>query len=42
MVETQLRWFEHVERRLVDFVLWRVDRTEGSQMVEADEDLEKL
>jgi len=30
MVETRLRWFEHVERRLVDFVVRGVDQMEGS------------
>jgi len=30
MVETRLRWFGHVERRLVDFVVRRVDQMEGS------------
>jgi len=32
MVETRLRWFGHVERRLVDFVVRRVDQMEGSQI----------
>lgn len=26
MVENRLRWFGHVERRLVDSVIWRVDQ----------------
>jgi len=32
MVETGLRWFVHVERRLVDFVVRRVDQMEDSQI----------
>jgi len=32
MVETRLRWFRHVERRTVDFVVKRVDPMEGSQI----------
>jgi hypothetical protein len=32
MVETRLRWFAHVERRPVDFVVIRVDHMEGSQI----------
>jgi len=32
MVETRLRWFGHVERRLVDLVVRRVDQMEGSQI----------
>jgi len=31
MVENRLRWFGHVERRLVDYVERRVDQMEGSQ-----------
>jgi hypothetical protein len=31
MVETGLRWFEHVERRPIDFVVRIVDRMEDSQ-----------
>jgi hypothetical protein len=31
MVETGLRWFEHVERRPMDFVVRIVDRMEDSQ-----------
>jgi hypothetical protein len=27
-----LRWFEHVERRHVEFVVRRVDQIEGSQI----------
>jgi hypothetical protein len=30
MVETRLRWFGHVERRLMDFLVRRVDQMEGS------------
>jgi hypothetical protein len=33
MVETRLRWFGHVERRHVDFVVRRVDQIEGSQII---------
>jgi len=32
MVETRLRWFEHVERRPVDSVGRRGDQMEGSQI----------
>jgi hypothetical protein len=32
MVETRLRWFRHVERRLVDSVVRRVDQMESSQI----------
>jgi len=32
MVETRLRWFEHVERRLVDSIVRRVNQLEGSQV----------
>jgi hypothetical protein len=32
MVETRLRWFRHVERRLVDYVVRRVDQMESSQI----------
>jgi len=32
MEETRLKWFGHVERRHVDFVVWRVDQMEGSQI----------
>jgi len=42
MVETKLRWFGHVERRLVDSVVRRVDQMKSSQSLEAEEDLEKL
>lgn len=31
VVETGLRWFEHVERRPIDFVVRIVDRMEDSQ-----------
>jgi hypothetical protein len=31
-VETRLRWIGHVERRLVDFVVRRVDQMEDSQI----------
>jgi len=38
MVETRLRWFGHVEKRVVDFVVrWSVVKT-----LAAEEDLEKL
>jgi len=33
MVKTRLRWFEHVERRLVHSVVWRLDKMEGSQII---------
>ncbi len=32
MTRTRLRCFEHVERRLVDSVVMRVDQMEGSQI----------
>jgi len=32
MVETLLRWSSHVERRLVDSVVRRVDKMESSQI----------
>jgi len=32
IVETRLRWFEHVERRRVDSVVRRVDQIERSQI----------
>jgi hypothetical protein len=31
MAETRLRWFRHVERRLVDSLVKRVDQMEGNQ-----------
>jgi len=31
-VETNLMWFEHAERRLVDYVVRRVNQKEGSQI----------
>jgi hypothetical protein len=42
MVETRLRWFEHVERRPVDFVVIRVDQMEGSQITRDKEDRETI
>jgi hypothetical protein len=43
MVENRLRWFGHVERRLVDAVVRRVDQMEESQFRRGvEEDLEKL
>jgi nonsense-mediated mRNA decay protein 3 len=30
MVQTRLRWFGHVERRPIDYVVRRVDHMEGS------------
>ena len=32
MVENKFRWFRHVERRHVDFVVRRVDQVEDSQV----------
>lgn len=32
MVETRFRWFEHVERRLVDYVVRKSDQIEDSQI----------
>jgi len=32
IVENRLRWFGHLERRRVDFVVRRVDQIEGSQI----------
>jgi len=31
-VETRLRWFGHMERRPIDFVVRRVNKIEGSQI----------
>jgi hypothetical protein len=31
-VETRLRWFGHVERRPIDYVVRRVDQMKGSQI----------
>lgn len=33
MVESQLRWFGHVEIRLVDFIVRRANQIEVSQIV---------
>jgi len=33
MVENRFRWFDRVERRLVDFVVRRVDQIEDSQII---------
>lgn len=32
MIKIRLRWFEHVDRRIVDFVARRVNQMEGSQI----------
>jgi hypothetical protein len=32
MVETKLRWFEHAERRHVDYIVRRVNQMEDSQI----------
>jgi hypothetical protein len=32
MVETRLRWFGHVERRHVNYVVRRIDQMESSQI----------
>lgn len=32
MVETRLKWFGHVERRPLDYLVKRVDQIEGSQI----------
>jgi hypothetical protein len=32
MIEIRLGWFEHVERRIVDFVARRVNQMEGSRI----------
>lgn len=32
MVENRLRWFEHVEKRSVNYVVRRVDQMEKSQI----------
>jgi len=32
MVETRFRWFVHVERRPMDYVVRRVDQVKGSQI----------
>jgi len=42
MVETRLRWFGHVERRHVNYVVGRVDQMESSQITRDKEDQEKL
>jgi len=33
VVEIRLRWFGHVERKLVDTVVRRIDQMEGSQVI---------
>jgi len=42
MVETRLRWFVHVERRPVDYVVRRVDQTDGSEIPRERERPRKL
>lgn len=32
MLETKLRWFQHVERRHVDYIVRRLDQIEESQI----------
>jgi hypothetical protein len=32
IVDIWLKWFRHVEKRLVDYVVKRVDEIEGSQI----------
>jgi hypothetical protein len=41
MVETRLKWFGHVERRLVDFVVRRVDLLEGFKIARGNEGTRK-
>jgi len=41
MIETRLRWFKHVERRLVYYLVRRVDHMEGSQITRGKVDTEK-
>lgn len=41
MVETQLRWFRRVERRLVDSIVRRVDQMKGSQIAKCKGRLRK-
>lgn len=42
MTENWFRWFWHVERRLIDFAVRRIDQTEISQTTVVEKDLEKL
>jgi hypothetical protein len=42
LVENRLRWFRHVERRLVDAIMRRVDHMGRVMSKEVDEDLGKL
>lgn len=32
MVEIRIRWFEHVERRFLDYVVRKLQQMEGSQI----------
>lgn len=32
MIKTRLRWYDHVERRPINFVVRKVDQVEGSQI----------
>jgi hypothetical protein len=41
MVENKFRWFKHVERRLINFVVKRVDQMKDSQITWGRERLKK-
>jgi hypothetical protein len=40
MIETRLRYFEHVEIRHMDYVVRRIDQMEGSLITRGRKDLE--
>lgn len=42
MVENKLRWFEHLEKKPIDYVVRIVDEIERNQTTRGWEDLEKL
>jgi hypothetical protein len=42
MLEIRLKWFEHLEKILVDVVVWRIYHMKESQSEEIEKDLEKL
>jgi hypothetical protein len=42
MVENRLRWFEHIERKHIDYVVRRATRWRIVILLEAEEGLEKL
>jgi len=42
MVETRLKWFEHLERRHMDYVERRVDKMTGCQITRGRETPRKI